>query len=392
MGRTARDSNDYKKRNGILLMKNQGNKSILTRNIFCILGLPFDAIDLSEASSLITSDIDKKQRCFLTTPNLNFLITAQSDSSFFQSVVDSDLIIADGMPIIWIAKLLGIPLTERVAGSDLFDELSSQNEQYKKTSVFFFGGQEGIAEQASHELNKSSQAMTCCGFYDPGFVSVDDMSTPTIIEYINKTNPDFLLVALGAGKGQAWIQKNRNHLNAPVISHLGAVVNFVAGNIIRAPVFWQQCGFEWLWRIIQEPGLWKRYFFDGLVLLKLLTFKVFPLAFYDQWLKKSDDFNTPATINHDDVAGSYTVNISGSVQYSNLNTIKQTFVDILQVERVDVTLNCSGISYIDTAFIGSLMLFQRQLNEQNRQLFLQNIPKRIFRLLVLNNVSSRFQF
>lgn len=267
-------------------MINQGHHSLLNRELFCILGLPFDAISLSETCSQVNSDIDKKQRCFLTTPNLNFLITAQSDSSFFQSVVDSDLIIADGMPIIWIAKLLGLPFTERVAGSDLFDALSKNKDQKQKSSVFFFGGQQGIAEQACHKLNESSQALSCCGFYDPGFVSVDEMSSADIIEHINSTNPDFLLVALGAGKGQAWIQKNRKKLNAPVLSHLGAVVNFVAGNVIRAPVFWQRCGMEWLWRIRQEPGLWKRYFFDGLAFLKLLSFKVFPLALYDRWLKK----------------------------------------------------------------------------------------------------------
>ena len=373
-------------------MKNQGKNSILNRDIFCILGLPFDAVNLSETSALITSDIENNQRCFLTTPNLNFLITAQSDLSFFQSVVDSDLIIADGMPIIWIAKLLGIPLIERVAGSDLFDELSRQNGRNKKTSVFFFGGQEGIAELASQKLNESSQSMSCCGFYDPGFVSVDEMSTPPIIDYINKTNPDFLLVALGAGKGQAWIQNNREQLNAPVISHLGAVVNFVAGNVVRAPVFWQRCGLEWLWRIRQEPGLWKRYFFDGLAFLKLLIFKVFPLTFYDRWLKKSDDFKSPASIHYDSATGCCVAKLAGSMQYANLNAIKQAFVDILQGEQIDVKLDCAELTYIDTAFIGTLLLFQQHLNEQGRQLFLQNVPKRVFRLLDLNNILNRFQF
>ncbi len=374
-------------------MKNQGSSSILTRDIFCILGLPFDTVNLSETSTLINSDIEQKQRCFLTTPNLNFLITAQSDSLFFQSVVDSDLIIADGMPIIWIAKLLNIPLTTRVAGSDLFDKLSKQKIQHKKTSVFFFGGQEGIAEKASQELNRSSQAMSCCGFYDPGFVSVEKMSTPAIIEYINKTNPDFLLVALGAGKGQAWIQKNREQLNAPIISHLGAVVNFVAGNVIRAPIFWQQCGLEWLWRIKQEPGLWKRYSFDGLAFLKLLSFKVFPLAFYDKKLKKSDSFKTPATINYQYIENSHCiVNITGSVKHENLNNIKQTFFEILKGKPVDVALDCTELTYIDSSFIGTLLLFQRQLNQQNCELLLQNLPKRIYRILNLNNVLNRFQF
>jgi len=373
-------------------MTNQGFNSILTRDIFCILGLPFDAVNLSETSSLISSDIENKQRCFLSTPNLNFLVTAQSDLSFFQSVVDSNLIIADGMPIIWIAKLLGIPLRERVAGSDLFDKLSKQKERNTQISVFFFGGQEGIAEQASKKLNETSQAMSCCGFYDPGFVSIEEMSTPNIIESINNKNPDFLLLALGAAKGQAWIQENIDKINAPVISHLGAVVNFVAGNVARAPIFWQKYGLEWLWRIKQEPNLWKRYFFDGLAFFKLLVFKALPLAFYDKWLKKSEDFKIPATINYQHIPGAYIVNISGSIHHLNLDNIKQTFVDILQGEPVNVEIDCSEITYIDSGFIGTLILFQNHLNQQNRQLLLQNLPKRIYDLFKLNNVLNRFLF
>ncbi len=373
------------------LMNNKGNTSILTRDLVCILGLPFDTVNLLESRSHINSSIKSNQRCFLTTPNLNFLITAQSDLSFFQSVVDSDLIIADGIPIIWVAKLLGVPLTERVAGSDLFDQLSNQKPADTKASVFFFGGQEGIAEQASQKLNESSPSMTCCGFYDPGFVSVDEMSTPAIIDKINKTHPDFLLVALGAAKGQAWIQKNRTQLNAAVISHLGAVVNFVAGNVVRAPVFWQKLSLEWLWRIKQEPGLWKRYFFDGLAFLKLLTFKAFPLAIYDRWLKRSEGFKVPVNIHHTDLSGIYTINLTGAIKCTTLDIVKQSFLDILQAGPSKVTLDCSGVSYIDAAFLGTLLLFQRQLNEQQCQLHIQNVPIPILRLLKLNNVLNRFE-
>ncbi|HIF54948.1 MAG TPA: acetylglucosaminyldiphospho-UDP acetyl-beta-D-mannosaminyltransferase, partial [Methylococcaceae bacterium] len=108
-----------------------------SRNVWSILGLPFDLVSLQDACSVTNRAIANKQRCFLTTPNLNFLITAQSDEAFFQSVMDSDLSVADGMPIIWVAKLLGIPLPERVAGSDLFAGLSQQKQSDKKISVFF---------------------------------------------------------------------------------------------------------------------------------------------------------------------------------------------------------------------------------------------------------------
>jgi len=373
-------------------MFNQGTTSTLSRDLFCILGLPFDAVNLSEASSQVNSDIDKKQRCFLTTPNLNFLITAQSDLPFFQSIVDSDLIIADGMPIIWIAKLLGIPFSERVAGSDLFYSLSNNNAQNEKTSVFFFGGQEGIAEQASQNLNKSSKSMSCCGFFNPGFTSVEEMSSPEIIELINTANPDFLVVSLGAEKGQAWIKKNKDRLNARIISHLGAVINFVAGSVARAPVFWQKNGLEWLWRIKQEPGLWKRYFFDGVAFLKLLTFKVILLALYDRWLKKSKHFNIPASVTHSNEVDQYRINLTGSINHAELISIKQVLINLLHTDQKKICLDCSGLTYIDSAFIGTLMLFQHSLNKQDRQLFLHNLPKRIIRLLTLNNVLNRFQF
>ncbi len=369
-------------------MKKQGSHSILFRDVVCVLGLPFDVVNLAEASAVVLSSIENKQPCFLTTPNLNFLITAQSDEAFFQSVIESDLIVADGMPIIWIAKLLGLPLTERVAGSDLFNALSIQ-ERSSKTSVFFFGGLEGIAEQASKKLNEASQGMSSCGFYDPGFVSVDKMGTPTIIDYINEATPDFLLVALGASKGQKWIQRNRKKLNSPLISHLGAVVNFVAGHVVRAPTFWQKTGLEWLWRIKQEPGLWKRYFFDGLAFVKLFIFKVFPLAVYDRWLRKSNDFKAPVNISYESTS-CYLINLKGSIHRKALKSVKQHFVEILQAENLDVKLNCSGLVYIDSAFIASLMLFQGVLSEQGRQLYLYNVPKRIVCLMELNNVLCRF--
>jgi len=81
----------------------------------------------------------------------------------------------------------------------------------------------------------------------------------------------------GRQKGQAWIEHNRTHITVPIISHLGAVINFVAGKLSRAPVWVQRTGLEWLWRIKEEPSLWRRYASDGLVLLKLLITRVVPM-------------------------------------------------------------------------------------------------------------------
>jgi len=365
------------------------DKSYFSRNVHSILGLPFDALNLQQAQDSVISAIDNKQRCFLTTPNLNFLITAQDDAAFYQSVIDSDINIADGMPIIWLAKLLGLPIKERVAGSDLFAGLSKFKQREHKISVFFFGGQAGIAEQASLQLNQNSEGMLCCGYHDPGFVSIDEMSTDAIIQKINLANPDFLVVALGAGKGQAWIQKNKQRLNAPVISHLGAVINFVAGHVERAPIFWQRMGLEWVWRIKQEPLLWKRYFFDGLAFIKLILTKVIPLAIYDRYLRRSAAFDEPMKVVIDDSI-TQIISLSGSLKSIELDEIKSVFNKALSSGDKDLILDFTKVTYIDAGFIGLLLLLQNSLHEQGAELVLQGVSIRCKRLLRLNLVWNRF--
>jgi len=364
------------------------DKPYFSRNVHSILGLPFDMLNQQQAQDAVLSAIDNKQRCFLTTPNLNFLITAQDDAAFYQSVIDSDINIADGMPIVWLAKLLGLPIKERVAGSDLFAGLSQLKQREKKISVFFFGGQAGIAEQASLQLNQNSEGMLCCGYHDPGFVSIDEMSTEAIIQKINLANPDFLVVALGAGKGQAWIQQNKQRLNAPVISHLGAVINFVAGHVERAPVFWQRMGVEWLWRIKQEPLLWKRYLFDGLAFIKLILTKVIPLAIYDGYLRRSTDFNEPMKVAIDDSTAQI-ISLSGSVKSIELDEIKSVFNKVLSSGDKDIILDFTKVTYIDAGFIGLLLLLQNKLHEQGRELVLQGVSMRCKCLLKLNLVWNR---
>lgn len=364
--------------------------SVNSRVVWNVLGLPFDVINLESSVEQIQTAVLENQSCFFSTPNLNFVIATQTDTDFFQSVVDSDLSVADGMPLIWVAKLLGIPLVERVAGSDIFKKLSENDVSDNKVSVFFFGGEEGTAEAASIELDKKIPAMISCGYYDPGFVTVEEMSSQQIIDYINTAKPDFLVVALGAKKGQAWIQQNRKKLKAPVISHLGAVINFVAGTVERAPVVWQRMGLEWLWRIRQEPVLWKRYFFDGLSFAKLLLVSVFPLAVYNRILRRSECFDKPCIIESRGTPN-FVIYLSGSIHAETLSSVKKFLSPILDNSRGDLRLDFSAVSYIDGAFIATLMLMQSYLNKLDHKLVLEHVPKRINRILKMNNVIARFQ-
>lgn len=212
---------------------------------------------------------------FLSTPNLSFVMAARSSEEFKQSVLCSDLVVADGTPILWLARKQGTPLPERVAGADIFDALrygAAKHQLGRPMKVFFFGGPPGVAEQACQVLNEETARTGCMegvGAIYPGHGTVEDMSAQDLIDQINASGADLLVVALGAAKGQAWIMANRHRLQVPVVSHLGAVVNFVAGTVRRAPAVLRGIGLEWLWRIKEEPQLFSRYWQDGKGFLKL---------------------------------------------------------------------------------------------------------------------------
>lgn len=362
---------------------------VLQREAYVLLGLPFDVVTLNESAKILAHCIEEEERCFLSTPNLNFVISARSDPDFFDSVLQSDLVIADGMPIVWIAKLLGIPIRERVAGSSLFNQLSQQKMLDRKIKVFFFGGQQGVAETAHRVLNETSVGMESCGYYDPGFVGVDEMSTSAIRNLINQANPDFLVVALGAKKGQEWIQENKAFIDASVISHLGAVINFVAGTVERAPVRWQKLGLEWLWRIRQEPGLWKRYFFDGFEFISMIVLRVLPLVIVDKLVFGRGDSSLDIAMSE---IGSNTVELEakGTICIDTMSTFRDVCVSVFEQSDNNVVINCTNLEYIDSAGIASLLLFQSDLCARGRTLVLSDLPWKVGLLFKLNQVWDRF--
>ncbi len=250
----------------------------LGRDVHALLGLVFDRIDLAGAVAHIQRCVATRQPCFLSTPNVNFVAAAAQEREFRGSVLRSDLSVADGFPIVLAARWMGIGLPGRVAGADLFERLQAagRSTQQPPIKLFLFGGPPGVGAQAAAQLNAQAQGFQCVGHDEGGFGGIEAMSSDETIARINASGAEFVLVALGAKKGQAWIEHNRARLQAPVISHLGAVINFAAQSIERAPPWMQRTGLEWLWRIVQEPQLWRRYWNDGRMLVGTLCTRLLP--------------------------------------------------------------------------------------------------------------------
>jgi N-acetylglucosaminyldiphosphoundecaprenol N-acetyl-beta-D-mannosaminyltransferase len=356
-----------------------------SRNIWCVLGLPFDAIDLSQTANEIISAIDERRPCILTTPNLNFLCAAQTNIAFRESVINSDLSIVDGFPIVLVAALLDIPIPERVAGSNLVEYLYNRKTT-SPTKVFFFGGKEGTGELACQNINKKPAGLLAVGYYTPGFGSVAEMSTPEIIDYVNQHDAGLLIVSLGAQKGQTWIEENKHQLKAPVMSHLGAVINFFAGTVKRAPVFAQRYGLEWLWRIYQEPLLWRRYYNDGKRFLRLLFGSVFP---YWLWLIANKPTTTHQTIriSESSVPETTTLFLTGDCTYLTISTLRQSFKGTVSGKR-DVILDFTNVTLIDSAFLGLCLILYKHLYASGHSLTFVNPNKDVRRIIKWQKMSS----
>jgi N-acetylglucosaminyldiphosphoundecaprenol N-acetyl-beta-D-mannosaminyltransferase len=347
------------------------------REVHCLLGLPLDAVDLDGAETRIRMAAERGSRYFLSTPNVNFVVNSRSDEAFRRSVVNSDLSVADGMPLVWLARLVGIPIRSRVAGASLFESLRRRADQ--PLSVYFFGGPAGVAEAAAGRLDLEGKGLICVGYAAPGFGSVESMSSEAHIAHINAAKPDLLVVSLGARKGQAWIERNRARLDVPVVSHLGAVLHFAAGSVRRAPRWMQAAGLEWLWRIKEQPALSRRYLADALALLRLFATRVLPYAWY-QRRQRAATQPSAGRIEAREEAQSTILRLRGAWTTSNLARLRRAFHHAVRAGK-HVRLEMGAVTHVDSAFVGLTMLLeahQLKLGRQFRIASLAEGARRVF--------------
>ena len=280
-----------------------------------------------------------------------------------------DLSLVDGAPLAAFARALGVPIPQRTAGSDLFEALRRRpGFQGRRLKVFFFGGRDDAAEEAAKAVNAERGGVEAVGWHNPGFGSVEDMSTPEVVAKINDAAPDFIVVALGAAKGQGWIDYNQDRLNAPALAHLGAVVDFTAGGVARAPEAFQKFGLEWAWRIKEEPSLWKRYFDDGVSLATIALTRLAP-----QMMRgRSDKAAVPANASVNAEAGRTVIALSGALKRGDLKPVREAF-RAASAQNTAVVLDFTSVSAMDRAFLGLVLMLEKHLSRQNKALSIAGV-------------------
>ena len=362
----------------------------LSREVYCILGVPIDGIEMPNLVQSIERATAGTQPFLISTANLNFLVNSRTDQEFRESLLLSDLCPPDGMPIIWIARLMGLPIKRRTAGSDIFEALRRRHDPERPLKIFLFGATEQIAAAAAQRLSSVS-GLRCVGWVCPGFGSVDELSQDHFINQINSSNADFLVCALGAKKGQLWLLRNHSRLRIPVRAHLGATINFEAGAVKRAPPAMQKVGLEWLWRIKEEPSLFGRYWHDGWVLFRLLLTQILPLAVTKCWRQVRGDCNR-----HDFVIVPVQNGSVVAVRISGDATARQVPKAIVQfrnalASRKPLEVDLSQTRAVDARFLGLFLMLSKRLKSEGFSLKFLGLSPSLERQFRLNGLKYLLQ-
>jgi N-acetylglucosaminyldiphosphoundecaprenol N-acetyl-beta-D-mannosaminyltransferase len=360
----------------------------LSRQVFGVLGIPIDVTGLLTLLRKLEAAVKYRKPFLISTPNVNFLITSQGEKQFRECLLLSDLCPVDGMPIVWIARLLGIPIKDRVSGADLFDALKLADRFDRRLGVFLFGGADELAALVGKNLNARSSGLKCVGTLNPGFGTVDEMSNEQIIGAINASGADILAVFLNAKKAQAWLLQNHDRLRIPVRAQFGATINFEAGIINRAPPFVRSAGLEWLWRIKEEPYLWRRYWTDGKSLLRLFLTGALPLAVDSLWTRfRSAWTGRGLQIELREEAHAVVVRLSGLAIAVHIDEAIKAFRQALGKEK-PIDVDVSRIRLLDPRFFGLLLMVRKQLRRRGQALRFIGLSPAILRAFRLN----RFEF
>lgn len=245
-------------------IKKQGFNRIKFLNTY------IDSLNFAEAKAAVDDLINREGYHYVVTPNSDIIVKMQDDAELKQACDEADLILTDGQMLVKISNYLGTPIKERVCMTDfVWDVFDLAIE--KSYKVFLFGGKEEVLEKATQRIKEQLPNLNVVDTYSPPFGFEQDESLLSEANTrIKKSGADILIVFLGCPKQEKFIYRNRDIYQVPVSITMGGCVDFIAGNVKRAPLWMQKAGLEWFYRFMQEPRrLFRRYFIDDIKIFGL---------------------------------------------------------------------------------------------------------------------------
>lgn len=234
-------------------------------------GMSISNVTFEEVCARIAHRVARHDPGFIVTPNVNHVCLNHRDEIFREAYRNAFLALPDGKPVMWASWLFGVPLQQKLSGSDMVPRLTRFAAE-RGYSVYFLGGSAGTAERAAEILARDNPGLRVAGCHFPPFgFEKDPEASRAAIDAVRDARPDICFVALGSPKQELWMNDCHRLCDVPVSIGVGASFDFISGRIRRAPRWLQEAGFEWLWRLAMEPRrLWRRYLIQDSVFLKLL--------------------------------------------------------------------------------------------------------------------------
>ncbi len=211
--------------------------------------------------------IERGEKCRVVTPNAEIGLDCLKNQKLNDLVNRSELVLPDGVGVVYAAKIQKKPLKGKVAGVEFGEKLAERLQNTGK-SLFLFGGKPGVAQSAAENLQKKYPGLLIAGTQNGYFDNEDE-----IVETINKANPDAMYVCLGCPKQEFFMERNRDRLCVSLMAGLGGSLDIYSGNSRRAPEFFVRFGLEWFYRLIKEPKRIKRMARLPLYLVRAVGYK-----------------------------------------------------------------------------------------------------------------------
>lgn len=222
-------------------------------NVVRILGVPFQTSGFHETVADLTARIQAGERTHVVTANPEVVMIANEDQQF-QRTVEQAYVVPDGIGIVYAAKILNYPITERVTGIELLEGLMEQANKHQ-WKVFLLGASPEVNQRASQKLAHQYPNARIAGARDGFFTAAEE---DQIASEVAASQADLLFVALGAPKQDVWISKYWDQLQVSLAMGVGGSFDVLAGTVKRAPYIWQKLHLEWLYRLMKQPSRWKR--------------------------------------------------------------------------------------------------------------------------------------
>lgn len=228
-------------------------------------------VNMDETIQAIEDMIASEKKSYIVAINVDVVIKIENDNYLKEITDKADMVLVDGKPLEWIAKWHNRPIKAKISGSDLVPILCERAAE-NGYSIFIIGGKEGIAKKAQQNLERDLPGIKIVGTYAPPFgFEKDEIERKKINEMISNAHPDILIACFGCPKQEKWIYENYQKYDAKVSVCAGATVDFLAGNVRRAPRWMSDHGLEWFYRFLQEPKrMFKRYFVDDMKIFELV--------------------------------------------------------------------------------------------------------------------------